>query len=469
MGARGARHHLERLAPDRGPRAPRRVGCRPSRREHQTRCPPLVPVLLRGGPMGPRRPLRRDPLLTGLRRGHRAVISPAPCRAPCRRSRSSTSSPIRRAATPPRRSATRWTWPATPSGWATAATGWPSTTTCPASPAPRPRWSSATSPAARRRIRVGVGRHHAAEPRAAGHRRAVRHARVALPRPHRPRPRPRARRRPAHRPRPAPGPRRRRGHVPPGRRRAAGLLPPARPGQRGARRPRRGRCDVPVWLLGSSTFGARLAAELGLPFAFASHFAPDYLHGGAGPVPRATSSRRSGSTGPTSMVGVNVVAADTDAEARRLFTSLQQAFLNLRRGQPGPLPPPVESMDGPGAPPSGAVERMPRVLGGRRRRRRCGGAGGVRRGDGGRRADPRRADLDHAARLRSYALLAEVRIDLPRGVPSPRAGRGRGAECSRGARDLRVLVRTLCPRNCYSPEWMVLQLTRLQRIAPACA
>lgn len=90
--------------------------------------------------------------------------------------------------------------------------------------------------------------------------------------------------------------------------------------------------DVPVWLLGSSDYSARRAGRLGLPFAFASQFAPDFLHEAVAE--------------PLVMVGVNAVAADTDAEARRLFTSVQQAFLNLVRGTPGLLPPPVESMDG---------------------------------------------------------------------------------------------------------------------------
>jgi luciferase family oxidoreductase group 1 len=99
---------------------------------------------------------------------------------------------------------------------------------------------------------------------------------------------------------------------------------------------------VPVWLLGSSLYSARLAAHTGLPFAFASHFAPDYL------MPALDLYRREfrpspALAAPHAMVGVNVFAADTDEEARRLFTSPQQAFVNLRRGRPGPLPPPVES------------------------------------------------------------------------------------------------------------------------------
>jgi len=102
---------------------------------------------------------------------------------------------------------------------------------------------------------------------------------------------------------------------------------------------------IPIYLLGSSDFGAQLAAELGLPFAFASHFAPDYLQL-ALKLYRDHFKPSPSHQEPYVMVGVNVVAADTDAEARKLFTSLQQQFLNLVRGTPGQLPPPVESMAG---------------------------------------------------------------------------------------------------------------------------
>ncbi len=102
---------------------------------------------------------------------------------------------------------------------------------------------------------------------------------------------------------------------------------------------------VPIWLLGSSLFSAQLAAELGLPFAFASHFAPDYLIAALAAYRRHF--RPSAALAePYAMVGVTAFAADTDAEARRLFTSLQLQFVHLRRGTPGPLRPPVDSMDG---------------------------------------------------------------------------------------------------------------------------
>ncbi|MBI2256491.1 MAG: luciferase-like monooxygenase [Proteobacteria bacterium] len=103
--------------------------------------------------------------------------------------------------------------------------------------------------------------------------------------------------------------------------------------------------DIPIWLLGSSLFSAQLAAEMGLPFAFASHFAPDYLMR-ALDLYRASFKPSEQLAKPYAMAGLNVFAADTESQARRLFTSLQQQFINLRRGTPGPLPPPVDSMDG---------------------------------------------------------------------------------------------------------------------------
>jgi len=101
---------------------------------------------------------------------------------------------------------------------------------------------------------------------------------------------------------------------------------------------------VPLWLLGSSTFSAELAAQMGLPFAFASHFAPGELLA-AIRIYRESFRPSPYLQKPYAMMGVNVVAADSDEEARRLFTSLQQAFLYLRRGMPGQVPPPVEDME----------------------------------------------------------------------------------------------------------------------------
>ncbi len=99
--------------------------------------------------------------------------------------------------------------------------------------------------------------------------------------------------------------------------------------------------EIPLYLLGSSVYGASLAAQLGLPFAFASHFAPDYLlH--ALDIYRGNFVPSNTLAEPYALVAVNVFAADSDPEARRLFTSVQQSFVNLRRGAPGLLPPPLE-------------------------------------------------------------------------------------------------------------------------------
>ena len=103
--------------------------------------------------------------------------------------------------------------------------------------------------------------------------------------------------------------------------------------------------NVPIWILGSSLFGAQLAAALGLPFAFASHFAPDHLME-ALEIYRQRFRPSAQLDRPYAMAGLSVVAADTDAEAHRLFTSLQQGWINLRRGRPGPLLPPVDTMEG---------------------------------------------------------------------------------------------------------------------------
>ena len=138
-----------------------------------------------------------------------------------------------------------------------------------------------------------------------------------------------------------------------------GYLAPAGPGRTVRAVPGEG-SDVPIWLLGSSDFSARLAAEKGLPFAFASHFAPDYLFEALG---RYRSQFQPSSTlrEPRAMVGVNVVAAATDDEARELFTSLLQMFLGMVRGRRGLMPAPVRSMADVWTPAERvAVERMVR-------------------------------------------------------------------------------------------------------------
>jgi luciferase family oxidoreductase group 1 len=102
--------------------------------------------------------------------------------------------------------------------------------------------------------------------------------------------------------------------------------------------------QVPIWLLGSSLFSAQLAAHLGLPFAFASHFAPadmmDALR-----LYRHLFKPSKQLDRPYAMLGINVIAAPTDGEAHRHFTSLQQSFTNLRRGMPGQIPPPIDDID----------------------------------------------------------------------------------------------------------------------------
>jgi luciferase family oxidoreductase group 1 len=165
---------------------------------------------------------------------------------------------------------------------------------------------------------------------------------------------------------------------------------------------------VPIWLLGSSTFSAQLAAMLGLPFAFASHFAPaallQALH-----VYRTRFQPSEYLREPYAMVGVNVFAADTDAEARRLMTSLQQQFISLRRGTPGPLPPPVDNMDDYWSPMerAGVEQSLAYSV--------VGAPDAIERGLEAFIAETRADELmltaqiyDHAARLRSFEIAAEI-------------------------------------------------------------
>jgi luciferase family oxidoreductase group 1 len=166
--------------------------------------------------------------------------------------------------------------------------------------------------------------------------------------------------------------------------------------------------DVPVWILGSSTFGAQLAASLGLPFAFASHFAPDHLSAAlelyrTGFQPSEYLDRS------YAMAGVSVIAADTDAEAQRLFTSLQQQFIALQRGRPILLQPPVDDMSALWTPQEQFA--LQHTL----RHAIVGGPETVRRGLERFVADTGVDELmvtanvyDHAARLRSYEILGEV-------------------------------------------------------------
>jgi luciferase family oxidoreductase group 1 len=103
--------------------------------------------------------------------------------------------------------------------------------------------------------------------------------------------------------------------------------------------------NVPIWLLGSSLFSAQLAAALGLPYAFASHFAPGYLME-ALEIYRREFTPSEALERPYAMAAINIIAAETDSEAVRLFTSIQQQFLNLRRGEPGQMSPPADTTEG---------------------------------------------------------------------------------------------------------------------------
>jgi luciferase family oxidoreductase group 1 len=102
--------------------------------------------------------------------------------------------------------------------------------------------------------------------------------------------------------------------------------------------------EVPLWILGSSLFGAQVAAALGLPFAFASHFAPAMMMQ-ASEIYRTHFRPSAQLSRPHLMLGFNIFAADSDAEAALLATSMKQAFVNLRSGRPTPLPPPAEGYE----------------------------------------------------------------------------------------------------------------------------
>jgi luciferase family oxidoreductase group 1 len=185
------------------------------------------------------------------------------------------------------------------------------------------------------------------------------------------------------------------------------LLGPVHPGQMVHAVPGAG-TGVPLWILGSSLFGAQLAAMLGLPYAFASHFAPDAL-GQALEVYRDRFQPSAQLDRPYAMVGVNVIAADTDAAARRLFTSAQQAFTRMIRGTRGRLQPPLDDIETFWTPAEKA--HVSAMLA-------CSFVGSpetVRRGLERFAADTGADELmvasaiwDHAARLHSYEILAGI-------------------------------------------------------------
>jgi luciferase family oxidoreductase group 1 len=182
---------------------------------------------------------------------------------------------------------------------------------------------------------------------------------------------------------------------------------PAEDGQRLRANPGEGQ-DVPIWILGSSTFGAQLAAHLGLPYAFASHFAPTEMMS-AIRLYRETFRPSARLDRPYVMLGFNVFAAETNEEAELLFTSIQQAFVNLRTGRPGKLPPPV----------AGYAERLdPAARAMIEQALSCSAVGDAAtvRDRIDRFVDQTQADelmvtsqiWDHAARVRSLEILAET-------------------------------------------------------------
>jgi luciferase family oxidoreductase group 1 len=190
------------------------------------------------------------------------------------------------------------------------------------------------------------------------------------------------------------------------------LLAPVKPGQAVRAVPGYG-TEVPLWILGSSTFGAELAAALGLPYAFASHFAPaalvdalDIYRNEFKPSKQLSPSNQ---LGPYAMVGVNVVAAETDEEARRLFTTVQQSFTNLLRSSPGKLQPPIDDIEEYWSP--AEKRQASRML----EYSIVGSAETVRRGLENFIALTNPDELmvvssvyDHSARVRSYEIVAEI-------------------------------------------------------------
>lgn len=166
--------------------------------------------------------------------------------------------------------------------------------------------------------------------------------------------------------------------------------------------------DVPIWLLGSSGFSARLAGESGLPFAFAGHFSPEYILP-ALELYRTSFAPSEALEKPYAMLAINIVAAETDAEAWRLATTQFQSFLRLIRGKPGQMLPPVDSMDGLWTAQEKAL--VDARLGGSI----IGGAATIKEGLTQILSQTRADELminamifDHQARLRSYEIVADA-------------------------------------------------------------
>lgn len=196
-----------------------------------------------------------------------------------------------------------------------------------------------------------------------------------------------------------------------------GYFAPASPGQTLQAVPGAG-AQVPLYLLGSSDFSARLAAELGLPFAFASHFAPEYLEVALA-LYRRHFKPSAGLPQPYAMIGAGIFAAESEAEAQRVFTSSQLQFLSMLRGRPGKLPPPVETMEGLWSPmEQAAVEERTRyaAIGTRETvRTRLEEILEITAAD---EIIATAQIYDHAARLHSFAIAAELLADLVRPEPS---------------------------------------------------
>jgi luciferase family oxidoreductase group 1 len=190
-----------------------------------------------------------------------------------------------------------------------------------------------------------------------------------------------------------------------------GYLAPATPEQRVMAIPGVG-LKVPIWILGSSLFGAQVAAALGLPFSFASHFAPAMMMQ-AIDIYRARFQPSEQLDRPYVMLGFNVIAADSDAQAHLLATSVQQAFVNLRSGRPIQLPPPLEGYESHLPPPARAL--LADVL-------TCAAIGSPQTVRNALAAfiERTKADelmitaqiFDHSARLRSYEIAADIQKSL---------------------------------------------------------
>ncbi|EIM24516.1 LLM class flavin-dependent oxidoreductase [Microvirga lotononidis] len=166
--------------------------------------------------------------------------------------------------------------------------------------------------------------------------------------------------------------------------------------------------SVPIWILGSSLFGAQLAAMLGLPYAFASHFAPGALMQ-ALQVYRERFQPSAQLDRPYAMVGVNVIAADTDEEARQLFTSAQQSFTNLFRGTRGKLQPPIDDIESYWSPheKAQAMNMLSCSFVGSAKTVQEGLEGFIAQ-TGADEVMVAAAIYDHSKRLRSYEILSEV-------------------------------------------------------------